>query len=64
MFARFVENSFLSHVTSGARCCGRVASNAARREPVGGGGVAEGVGLQTQNGTGRANSSVGPIVCV
>jgi hypothetical protein len=28
------------------------------RKPVGGGGVAEGVGLQTLNGTGRANSSV------
>jgi hypothetical protein len=26
------------------------------RKPVGGGGVAEGVGLQTLNGTGRANS--------
>jgi len=28
-------------VTSGARCCGRVASSAARREPVGGDGVVE-----------------------
>ena len=46
----------MSHVTSGARCCGRVASSATRREPEGGDGVAEGVGHQTQNGTGRANS--------
>ena len=35
-------------MTSGARCCGRVASSAARREPVGAGGVAEGVGLRIQ----------------
>ena len=46
----------MSHVTSGARCCGRVASSAARREPEGGDGVAEGVGHQTQNGTGWVNS--------
>ena len=35
-------------MTSGARCCGRVASIAARRKPVGGDGVAEVVALQTQ----------------
>ena len=35
-------------MTSGARCCGRVASIEARRKPVGGDGVAEVVGLQTQ----------------
>ena len=42
------KKSFLSRVTSGARCCGRVASIGARRKPVGGDGVAEVVGLQTQ----------------
>ena len=35
-------------MTSGARCCGRVASVAARRKLVGGDGVAEVVGLLTQ----------------